>query len=132
VLLLVRPACHDEHPVLNLTFTIQLAAAAVLIFVAIFDRRLRNALESRGVRGLGLISFSLYLVHDPLLVALDYITDNRVLVFVIGVPLSLAIATVFYFAVERPSHRLAQWTSTRIGALRTSAPIQHLAVGNEK
>lgn len=73
----------------------------------------------RPVRWLGMIAFSLYLVHDPVLtsVAMGLPTDNSLVVLIIGLPVSLAIAVVFYRVVERPSHRLARslsgWASAR-------------------
>jgi peptidoglycan/LPS O-acetylase OafA/YrhL len=77
------------------------------------------------VSWLGKRSFSLYLVHEPIVVTTAYLlhaTTNPALVFVIAVPLSLLAAEVFGRLVEGPSHRLAQ----RVGALlkdsRSSAP----------
>lgn len=103
----------NKH-LLDMTYVIQLLGAAGLVFSAIFDERVRGCLESVPLRRLGTISFSLYLVHDPIIAMLDYLLGNRIVDFVVGIPLSLAIATVFYFIVERPSHKLARHVASRL------------------
>jgi len=63
------------------------------------------------VRFLGRISYSLYLVHVPLLLTmlavLHGIIDTR-LVVSLFLPVALAGASLFYVTVELPSHRLAR------------------------
>ncbi|MGK9146612.1 acyltransferase [Plantibacter flavus] len=84
--------------------------AAGLIVVAICSPLARRLLEVRPILWLGRVSFSLYLVHAPILASLAFaVGDERWwLVGVIGVPLSLVVAALFYRAVEHPSHRLAR------------------------
>ena len=72
---------------------------------------LQRALRHSGLRFLGTISFSLYLVHVPVLVALQHGLHRRLsstAIWVLGVLASLLAAWVFYRAVERPAHRLAR------------------------
>lgn len=61
------------------------------------------------LRWLGSRSFSLYLVHEPIVVsvALSLNTSNPFLVLALSVPLSLLVAEAFFRVVERPSHKLA-------------------------
>jgi peptidoglycan/LPS O-acetylase OafA/YrhL len=103
----------NKH-LLDMTYVVQLLGAAGLVFSAIFDGRVRARLESIPLRRLGAISFSLYLVHDPIIATLDYLVGNRIIDFVVGIPLSLAVATVFYFIIERPSHKFARQVASRL------------------
>ncbi len=84
--------------------------AAGLIVVAIGSPFARRLLEARPVLWLGKVSFSLYLVHAPILATLAFsFGDERWwLVGIVGVPLSLLIAAGFFQLVERPSHGLAR------------------------
>lgn len=84
--------------------------AAGLIVVAIGSPFARRLLETPTVLWLGKVSFSLYLVHAPILATLAFMFgDERWwLVGIVGVPLSLLIAAGFFQLVERPSHGLAR------------------------
>lgn len=61
------------------------------------------------VHWLGMRSFSLYLVHEPILVSVAFFlhATNPLHVSLFAVPVSLLAAEVFFRLVERPSHRLA-------------------------
>ena len=68
------------------------------------------------MRWLGRRSFSLYLVHEPIVVTVAYLlgaTRNAALVLVTGLPVSLLVAEVFGRVCEVPSHRLAQRVGSR-------------------
>ena len=89
--------------------------AALLVFAAAYWPAARAVLGSRPVRWLGGISFSLYLVQEPIVVGLAFATRGQLplwLMLISGVPLSVLAGWVFHLMVERPSHRLAR----RIGA----------------
>lgn len=86
-------------------------ASAILIWLALQPGSLQRALRHPALRFLETVSFSLYLVHLPVLAALQHGLHGRLRVAAIwgiGVLTSLAAAWVFYRAVERPAHRLAQ------------------------
>ncbi len=87
--------------------------AAGLVLAAVGVPFLRRALESRPSQWLGRVSFSLYLVHVPILASLGFLLgdDKWWLVALITIPLALLIAWGFHLALERPSHRLARYTS---------------------
>lgn len=104
----------DNKHFLDMTDTVQLVGAAGLVFVVIFDRRLRRALEAKVVLLLGTVSFSLYLVHDPIIAMIDYLGGSRAIDFLVGIPVSIAIATTFFWLVERPSHKLARWVARTV------------------
>ncbi len=89
------------------TFT----ASAILIWLALQPGLLRRVLRHSALRFLGTVSFSLYLVHVPILAALQHGLHDRLspaAIWAIGVLASLVAAWVFYRVVERPAHRLAR------------------------
>jgi peptidoglycan/LPS O-acetylase OafA/YrhL len=70
----------------------------------------RRLLERRVPQFLGRISFSLYLVHLPVLATLAFLLGdwNWPVVAVIGVPLALLAGWGFFRVVEKPLHRVAR------------------------
>ncbi|MGG7464754.1 acyltransferase family protein [Plantibacter sp. YIM 135347] len=84
---------------------------AWLVIASMFADGFRRFLESRVLQWLGLISFSLYLTHEPIVIAITFLSGpgQAWLVALVGIPVALIIAWLFYLLVERPSHRLAQW-----------------------
>jgi peptidoglycan/LPS O-acetylase OafA/YrhL len=100
------------HAVVALTRVLQVAGAGLLILATLgcLDRPLRRP----AVQWLGARSFSLYLVHEPVAVAVGYLTGwTSPAVLLLTVPGSLGLAEVFFRVVERPSHRLAR----RVGSM---------------
>lgn len=91
----------------TVTLPVTLLAVTALIVAAVHAGGLRAVLASRPVRFLGTISFSLYLVHEPLVITIAQLVDRPIMTVVWAVPVSLAVAVAFHFAVERPSQRLA-------------------------
>ena len=65
--------------------------------------------DLRAVQWLGTVSFSLYLVHEPVVILVAALLHGAgvEVVLLVAVPLCLAVAAVFHRLVERPSHRLA-------------------------
>ncbi len=87
------------------------AASAILIWLALQPGLLQRVLRHSVLRFLGTISFSLYLVHIPVLAVLQHGLHGRLppaAMWAAGVLASLLAAWVFYWAVERPAHRLAR------------------------
>lgn len=111
---------------LAVTRPLIVTGAALLVFLAAFWSPAERFLESRACQWLGLISFSLYLVHEPLIIAAVVLggAEHRVLALAVAVPLSLAVAAVFYRLVERPSTALARSVGKRVGA----ADLERLGV----
>jgi peptidoglycan/LPS O-acetylase OafA/YrhL len=86
-------------------------AAAVLIWLAQQPTPIRDILQWPGLTWLGTISFSLYLVHVPLLNAVFHMLHDRFppgVVAVVSILGALPLAFVFYVAAERPARRLAR------------------------
>ena len=90
------------------TLPLILAGICVIIVAAANAPVLSRALSSRVFGFLGLISFSLYLVHEPLVMAVAAVMPRPTMVVFVAVPLSIVVAVVFWLAIERPSHRLSR------------------------
>jgi peptidoglycan/LPS O-acetylase OafA/YrhL len=107
--------------------------AGGLVLCAIVFRPARAGLSTRAPQWLGRVSFSLYLTHLPILVAFVYLFGDRNwgLVALVGIPVSLAAAYLFFRFVEAPSHRLAQrvgrFASTVSVSLRIALRARHAA-----
>lgn len=100
--------------VVALTRVLQAAGAGLLVVAALGP--LARPLSHRAVRWLGTRSFSLYLVHEPVVVAVGYLTGwTSPAVLLLTVPVSLLLAEAFFRAVERPSHRLSRAVGARLG-----------------
>lgn len=96
---------------LQLPATIPLAAVggALLLFAFVGCKAAITLGNNSLVHWLGVRSFSLYLVHEPIVVsvALSLHATNPFQVALFAVPLSLLAAEIFFRVVERPSHRFA-------------------------
>ena len=88
-----------------------------LVIAAIAGNGWRRLLERAVPQFLGRISFSLYLVHVPLLVTIAYLIGdwNWLLLVPLAVPLAILVAWGFHAWVEVPLHRLAR-TANRASA----------------
>ena len=80
---------------------------AMLVIYAGRPRYLGGLLANRVAVGIGLISYSLYLVHWPLLVFLTYVLEGKWYIPYAVVLGSLILATMMYFYVETPFRRPA-------------------------
>ena len=95
--------------------------AVLVVYLAMYWPGARGALESRPVLYVGVRSFSLYLIHEPVVVSTRFLVPGGVPAwasFLLCVVLSLGVAAVFYRLVEAPSHVLAQ----RAGRAGAAAP----------
>ena len=85
--------------------------SAILIWLALQPGLLRRTLRHSALRFLGTISFSLYLIHVPVVVALQHGLHRQLppaAIWAIGIAASLLAACLFYWMIERPAHRLAR------------------------
>jgi peptidoglycan/LPS O-acetylase OafA/YrhL len=117
------PAGVDGAPIVAAGACLALIAALV---VGVFGR----FLESRPMHWTGKRAYSLYLVHEPLVVALAFAVGGRpgrLRFALLATALSLTAAGVFFRVVEAPSHRLARrWAARDRAALATPvvAPVE--------
>lgn len=80
--------------------------ACVTIWLALNVPALADGLDSRPVQWLGSRSFSLYLVHEPIVVTLTFAFGGRPApweLLLTALPASLLAAELFWRGVERPS-----------------------------
>jgi peptidoglycan/LPS O-acetylase OafA/YrhL len=115
---LLRPVVPSGSIASTLLAQLSVLGAAGLVFSAIGVPFVRSALEARVSQWLGTVSFSLYLVHMPILATLTFVfgDDRWWLVALLTVPLALLAAWGFNRAVERPSHRLARRISGAVSS----------------
>jgi peptidoglycan/LPS O-acetylase OafA/YrhL len=99
-------------------------AVALLLAAVATDRPapLVRFLDTRPVRGLGGFSYSLYLTHSPVIVAvhelvvrplLGYTLAGFLTTLAIGVPLALTVARLFAAVFELPFTRNKSWPALR-------------------
>lgn len=97
-----------------------------LLLAAAFWRPAVRLLDSRVFQWLGRISFSLYLVHEPIVTASRLLlvqVDAPTWVSIgVALPLALVVAALFARFVEQPFHRLAR----RVGDRAADASRDHL------
>lgn len=137
-----------EHPLLDaLASGATIAGAVAAVVLALHWRPMRRVLEERPTQWLGARSFSLYLVHEPVIVAVALLVPVAWAPgapAVVGGLLAILVSALFFRAVERPSISLAHRagrttgrTAPRTGARapvggrplvdpKASAPKQHL------
>ena len=88
----------------GLLTAVPVAGAALIIFGGLTSNPVSKGLGIRPLAGLGLISYSLYLWHYPILALLG-VTGATPRSELIAVAFALTLATVTYFLVETPFRR---------------------------
>ena len=76
-----------------------------------------NVLETRPISWLGTRSYSLYLIHDSILITIAIWLGghpNPILMLVLVTPSCLVAVAIFYRLVERPSHKLSTNTGKAV------------------
>ncbi len=119
----------------NAGFDRTAAITAIFLFLAVRSGWAQTGLNWRWLQFLGTISYSLYLVHNPLTGAAGFLghrlfgvgpaADLICLVLILAACISGA--TLLWWVIERPSH----WLSRRIrpgGPMRIGAPFQTASV----
>ena len=98
------------------TFSLMCATTTVLIFLVAVSGRLHTVLAWRWIQYLGLISYSLYLFHNPISGAsfrVGYMLTGHSLVWeavwwIMSIAACIVFSGVMWFAIERPSVRLSR------------------------
>ena len=108
----------ESHAAQRITNAVTLAAATYLVHLVVRAGALRGLLRSRTVQYLGLMSFSLYLVHEPVVVSLRLLTQSTSpwWLLILAPATSAPLTWLFQRYIEAPSHRLAR----RTGALASA------------
>lgn len=95
----------------HVTTAVALLGAALLVALFVTWPAARRLGERRAIHWLGTISFSLYLVHEPIAVSVAVLLGghaNAGWTLLIVLPVSLIVAWAFYRLVERPAYHLAR------------------------
>jgi len=102
-----------------------LLGAGVAVALPLVCGAVAKTLNSRSVQWAGSRSFSLYLVHVPVIVTIAFALGGHPRVatqIALGVPLALLVAEAFYRVAERPSHRRARRAGAAVDAQWRSRP----------
>jgi peptidoglycan/LPS O-acetylase OafA/YrhL len=111
---LLDPALNSVFGLNALAQVVTLAGATTLVLVSFLWRPAQSVLTIAPMRWLGRVSFSLYLVHVPILIAVANVfgPGQWVPTVAVTLPIALVLAELFYRFVELPAHKL----SKRVGA----------------
>lgn len=103
--------------------SVSVASSTVVIALAIAVPAMRNALTRPLFAWLGRISFSLYLVHVPIIVALAYLIGPAGWkeAALLSIPTSFVVAHLFWRFVEKPSHSAARAVNRRFSRPEVAA-----------
>jgi peptidoglycan/LPS O-acetylase OafA/YrhL len=87
-----------------------LIGAVLAVLLAAHWKGARRFLEWGPVQWLGRISFSLYLVHESVIIAVRFLMLDApmTVVAVVAIPAAILMSWLFYLTVERPSIKLAR------------------------
>lgn len=98
------------------TLPIVLLSALGIVVAAVRWQGARSFLERPVVQWLGRISFSLYLTHDPIVVSIGTLLPVGLawLTPLVCIPVSIAVAYIFFRLVERPAHLVAKRVASRL------------------
>ncbi len=91
--------------------------AVLIILMVISWKPYANVLETRPISWLGTRSYSLYLIHDSILITIAIWLGghpNPFLMLVLVLPSCLVTVAIFYRLVERPSHKLSTNTGKAV------------------
>ena len=123
--MLLRPPVDVQ----NASVVITAIGAAIIVFAAATCPALRRCFETGVCQWLGLISFSLYLTHEPIVLALTFwLGDDRAWLSVpLAFVVSLVVAAAFQRVIEGPSHRLAQRLKGAVAARDDAARARAIA-----
>jgi peptidoglycan/LPS O-acetylase OafA/YrhL len=115
---LLQPVAHSGSTGAHALRGLEALGAVGIVVCAGAATGFRRLLERRVPQFLGRISFSLYLVHLPVLATLAWLLGdwNWPFVGLIGVPLAVLTGWAFFRVVEKPLHKVAR--SAKRGASR--------------
>ncbi|GAB3392186.1 acyltransferase [Humibacter soli] len=103
----------------DLAMAMRVPGALLLVAAAAFWPAAGRVFSAKPLAALGAVSFSLYLVHSPIVVlfGLDFTGADWWIGAALAVVTSFTLAIGMYVLVERPSRRLAGWAGRRVSAM---------------
>lgn len=99
-----------------LTRPLILIGVTIIVFVAVFWAPFAALFSGKFFQWAGRICFSLYLVHEPIVIAFGFRLNESLWAIPLAIVVSIIVAVGFYFAVERPVHRLSRRLRNAIAA----------------
>jgi peptidoglycan/LPS O-acetylase OafA/YrhL len=125
VLLPARWTLWFLHLPSQLTMVLSVSAATMVVLLAMFWQPVIRGLSTRGLLWAGAVSFSLYLVHEPILVSSVRLFDDRMLwlALPLAAAVALGVAEVFRRWVETPAAKLARRTGRSIAASKPAMQV---------
>lgn len=117
---LLRPLVHG--PFADLALGMRVPGAMLMVATIAFWPAASRVFDAKPLAWLGRISFSLYLVHAPIVVwfGLMFTGQSWWIGATLSTLTSLALALTMYALVEKPSQRLALWVGSRASDATTS------------
>jgi peptidoglycan/LPS O-acetylase OafA/YrhL len=110
----------------TIRYTLQSLALIPLFIAAIrlHDHWAFRWLNSRPLRFIGVLSYTLYLVHFPILKIVEGWSNNRVVVGFVAMSISLVIAYVMHVLVEKPLARFRRRFGSRTAEVLTQPVVE--------
>ena len=94
-------------------YPIEFLGVIVVVLLSGFHPKMIGFLNLKPIKWLGMISFSLYLIHSPVVEFIEYWSwDFAYLEFPLAIILSVIAGWLFFKLIEKPSHNLARKLST--------------------
>jgi peptidoglycan/LPS O-acetylase OafA/YrhL len=115
----------------TIRYTLQ-SLALIPLFVAairLHDHWAFRWLNSRPLRFIGVLSYTLYLVHFPILKMVEGWSSNRVVVGFVAMSISLVLAYIVHVLVEKPLARFRRRFGSRTAEVLTQPVVEVVAVG---
>ncbi|WP_176480139.1 acyltransferase [Mesorhizobium sp. WSM3859] len=100
-------------------FLLSTVGSILVVALALGQNAIANALASNGAVWFGRISYSLYLMHIPVMLFILHQFHARApagLLFVTGIAAAIGVAWLMSMTVERFSQRLGRWLATRLSS----------------
>jgi len=99
----------------TLRYTLQGIAIAPLLyyFVHYPDTRIGKLLNSRALAYIGVLSYSLYLLHAVVLVQMQRIIQGSVKVALLALPVTIALAVLTRTLIEKPAEKLRSYLGSK-------------------
>jgi peptidoglycan/LPS O-acetylase OafA/YrhL len=110
------PAVGSPSFALSVRTGLMLVGASLIVLCALFSPQVKVVLERPLLQWLGRISFSLYLIHEPIVVASAYVfgPGREWLAILTAIPTAVLVSWGFFRLIEIPSHKLAKSISARL------------------
>jgi peptidoglycan/LPS O-acetylase OafA/YrhL len=122
-----------SNDMLAIACAVELLGSALLVYMAWCWRPWAALLDGRVCQWLGSRSFSLYLVHEPIVVSFGLLLGPRRAwaTLFLALPLVAVMTEVFYRLVERPSIEAARRAGRLAGRLLPAVDLRHPASSGE-